>query len=57
MPILLKQEEDDEDDDLNEDKIPTSLAEMKKLKALQAKMNNYNQVDAMFSGSETRGAK
>ena len=55
MPILLKQEEDDEDDDLNEDKIPTSLAEMKRLKALQEKMNNYNQVDAMFSGSEDRG--
>ena len=55
MPILLKQEEDEEDDDLNEDKIPTSLAEMKRLKALQEKMNNYNQVDAMFSGSEDRG--
>jgi hypothetical protein len=58
MPILLKQEEDEEEDDeLSEDKIPASLLEVRRLKEQQEKMNNYDHVDTMFSGSETRGVK
>jgi len=52
MPILLKQDEDEEEDELDKDKIPASLSEMRRLKILHEKMNNYNQVDKMFSGSD-----
>ena len=52
MPILAKRDEDEkEKDDLDENKIPTSLDDVKKLKALKEKMKKHNQVDTMFSGS------
>ena len=52
MPILAKRDEDEkEKGDLDENKIPTSLGDVKKLKALKEKMKEHNQVDTMFSGS------
>ncbi len=55
MPILAKSNDDeDEVDSLNEDMIPTSLADVKKLRAINEKMKNYNQVDKMFTGVEAR---
>ena len=55
MPILAKSNDDeDEVDSLDEDMIPRSLEDVKKLKALNEKMNNYNHVDKMFSSVEAR---
>ncbi|MBT8134634.1 MAG: tandem-95 repeat protein, partial [Gammaproteobacteria bacterium] len=55
LPILAYRDDDEEKDNLTEDKIPTSLEELKKIKELREKMKKYNQVDDMFSGSEIKG--
>ena len=55
MPILAKSNDDeDEVDSMSEDMIPTSLGDVKKLKALNEKTKKDNQVDKMFSGVEAR---
>ena len=53
LPILAPK--DREDDDIAEDKIPTSLEELKKIKALKEKMNKHNQVDNLFGGTGVKG--
>jgi hypothetical protein len=55
LPILAYRDDDEEKDNLTEDKIPTSLEELKKIKELREKMKKYNQVDDLFGGSEIKG--
>ena len=55
LPILAYKDDDEEEEDIAEDKIPTSLEEMKKIKALKERMNKHNQVDNLFDGSEVEG--
>jgi hypothetical protein len=49
LPILAYKDDEDEEEKIAEDKIPTSLEELKKIKALKEKMKKYNQVDDLFS--------
>jgi VCBS repeat-containing protein len=52
LPILTYRDDDDENkSNLTEEKIPTSLEELKKVKALREKMEKYNQVDSMFDNN------
>jgi VCBS repeat-containing protein len=57
LPILAYKDDEDEGEtkakDINEDMIPTSLDELKKLKELKDKARQYD-VDALFGGSATR---
>ena len=57
LPILAYKDDEDEDEeeDIAEDKIPTSLEEMKKIKAIKERMNKYNQVDNLFGSPEAKG--
>jgi VCBS repeat-containing protein len=55
LPILAYKDDDDEQEKIAEDKIPTSLEELKKIKAIKEKMNKYNKVDNLFGGSEVEG--
>ncbi|MFW2372994.1 MAG: cadherin-like domain-containing protein, partial [Gammaproteobacteria bacterium] len=50
LPILNYRENED-DENLTEDKIPTSLEELIKIKALKDKMNKENQLDSLFGTS------
>jgi hypothetical protein len=45
LPILAYKDDEDEEEKIAEDKIPTSLEELKKIKALKEKIKKYNQVD------------
>ena len=56
MPILAYKDDDDKkkEDDIDEDKIPTSLDELKKLKKIRDKKSNETDVDSMFGGSVIR---
>jgi len=51
LPILAYK--DEEDEKIVEEKVPTSLEEMKKARELKDRMKKYNQVDGMFDGMET----
>ena len=52
LPILAYRDDDDEkENNITEDKIPTSLEELKKVKALREKIEKYNQVDSMFDNN------
>jgi hypothetical protein len=55
LPILTYKDDEDEEGDITEDKIPTSLDELKKIKSLKEKMNKYNQVDNLFEGPGAEG--
>ena len=49
LPLLAYKDDDDEKKkEILEDKIPTSLAELKKLKALKEKMEEQMKVDRLF---------
>ncbi|NOQ69753.1 MAG: tandem-95 repeat protein, partial [Gammaproteobacteria bacterium] len=52
LPILAYRDDEDEEKNKNitVDKIPASLEEMRKIKALKEKMKKHNQVDALFGG-------
>ena len=55
LPILAYKDDDDEEEKIAEDKIPTSLEELKKIKAIKEKMKKYNNVDNLFGSSEVEG--
>jgi hypothetical protein len=55
LPILAYKDDDDEEEKIAEDKIPTSLEELKKIKAMKEKMKKYNKVDDLFGSSEVEG--
>jgi hypothetical protein len=46
--LAYRDDDDEKEKNVSEDKIPTSLEELKKVKALREKMKKYNQVDSMF---------
>ncbi|MCK4704716.1 MAG: tandem-95 repeat protein, partial [Gammaproteobacteria bacterium] len=50
LPILAYREDEDEED-LSEDKVPTSLNELRKIKELKEKIKPSQSVDAMFSNT------
>jgi hypothetical protein len=54
LPILAYKD-DDEEENIAEDKIPTSLEEMKKIKEIKERMKKHNQVDNLFGGSGAEG--
>ena len=56
LPILAYKDDEEkkEEDDIHEDKIPTSLEELKKLKKLKEKKAKEVDVDSIFGGSEIR---
>jgi VCBS repeat-containing protein len=55
LPILAYKDDDEkEEDEIHEDKIPTSLEELKKLKKLKQKKSNEVDVDSLFGGSTIR---
>ena len=55
LPILAYKDDDkDKEDEIHEDKIPTSLDELKKLKKIRDKKSNETDVDSMFGGSAIR---
>ena len=55
LPILAYRDDDKKkEDDMHEDKIPTSLDELQKLKKLKNKKDNEIDVDRIFGGSPLR---
>ncbi len=55
LPILAYKDDDEEvEDEIHEDKIPTSLEELKKLKKVKEKKANEVDVDSIFGGSAIR---
>ncbi|NOQ90665.1 MAG: hypothetical protein GQ549_06945, partial [Gammaproteobacteria bacterium] len=50
LPILAYKD-DDEEENIAEDKIPTSLEEMRKIKEIKERVKKQNQVDNLFGGS------
>jgi VCBS repeat-containing protein len=55
LPILAYKDNEEEEENITEDKIPTSLEELRKIKTLKEKINKHNQVDNLFDGSEVKG--
>jgi hypothetical protein len=53
LPVLTYKDDDEEKEEVefDEDKIPTSLEELKKLKALKAKKAGEVDVDSLFGSS------
>ncbi len=47
LPLLVYKD-DEEKEEVTEEKIPTSLAELKKVKALKEKMEQQMKVDRLF---------
>ncbi len=55
LPILAYKDDDEKkEEEMHEDKIPTSLEELKKLKKLKEKREEKVDVDAIFGGSAIR---
>jgi hypothetical protein len=56
LPILAYKDDEEkkEEDEIHEDKIPTSLEELKKLKKLKEKKSSEVDVDSIFDGSAIR---
>ncbi|UCB56113.1 MAG: tandem-95 repeat protein, partial [Thiotrichales bacterium] len=54
LPILAYKDDDEKEDEMHEDKIPTSLKELKKLKNIKHKKAKENEVDSIFGGSIIR---
>jgi VCBS repeat-containing protein len=55
LPILAYKDDDDEkEDEIHEDKIPTSLEELQKLKKLKERKAKEIDVDSIFGGSAIR---
>ena len=54
LPVLMYKDDDEkekEEEEFDEDKIPTSLEELKKLKELKAQRSKRIDVDSMFGSS------
>jgi len=53
LPVLTYKDDEEEkkEVEMDEDKIPTSLEELKKLRELKAKQTKQVDVDSMFGGS------
>ena len=53
LPVLMYKDDEEEakEEEFDEDKIPTSLEELKKLKALKAQRAKGIDVDSMFGSS------
>ena len=55
LPILAyKDDEDDNEEEIDEDKIPTSLEEMRKLKKIKENKAKEIDIDEIFGGSGIR---
>jgi hypothetical protein len=56
LPILAYKDDEEkkEEDEIHEDKIPTSLEELQKLKKLKEKKSRQVDVDSIFDGSAIR---